>query len=454
MGKITLVFALTYVSCLGAALLVDGAWAFYIYQLVYFLNPPNRWWGSALPEISYSFITVVFMAASLFLQRDSSNPYNRVFDVPVSKWILAILFMYAAMYFLALSPESHLQALIEFAKLVIIVGLAYKLLNTEKKLDLALWAYVIGATYIGYVATGIGRSRGLRLEGIGTIDSPDSNGTAALLGPALVLLIYFAWFGNKYVKFVAAVCGALIANAVVLLNSRGTFLAIVVGATIMVSYMLFSKYQRGGQRMMAVLLVVAGLGGTAYVADDAFWERMSTLQEVTEDGEGDRGGAHRIEFWFATFKIMGDYPMGVGIRGYNMVSSRYIDPSLTKGGVARKSVHSSWFQVLAELGWPGPLLILALLLSCFLLSARAKRFLIAQDQQQKYFKMVALETALISFLVAATFINRIRAELLYWLIMFLACGANVMYLQVKQKAEDMIAGREELDALERSGQMG
>ena len=175
---------------------------------------------------------------------------------------------------------------------------------------------------------------------------------------------------------------------------------------------------------------------------------------MTDEGQGDRGGAHRIEFWFATFKIMRDYPLGVGIRGYNKVSSRYIDPSLTKGGKANKSVHSSWFQVLAEIGWPGPILFLGLFLSCFLMSARAKRFLIAQEQYQRYFKMVTLETALIVFLVAATFINRIRAELLYWLVMFLACGANVLYLQVRQKAEDLATGRVEVDALPRSQQAG
>lgn len=436
-AKITVVFVLTYVGFLATALLVDAAWAFYLYQLVYFLNPPNRWWGGALPDISYSFVTVVVLAVSMIIQRGRSVPYNRLFDVPVTKWLLGILLMYAGMYFVALSPDRHLQALIEFTKLLFIVALAYKVLNSERKLDFALWAYVIGATYIGYVATGIGRSRGLRLEGIGTIDSPDSNGTAALLGPALILLIYFAWFGNKYVKFVAAICGAVIANGIVLLNSRGSFLAILAGAVVMISYMLFSRYQMAGQRVMAILLIVAGLGGTVAVTDDAFWERMGTLREVTaeESDSRDRGGAHRVEFWLATFDIMQDYPLGVGVRGYNLVSSRYIDPSLTDGGKARKSVHSSWFQVLAEIGWPGPLLVLAMLISCFRLSARTKRYLIERQQYERYYKVVALETALIVFLISATFINRIRAELLYWLIMFLCCGANILYLRARQELE-------------------
>jgi len=199
--------------------------------------------------------------------------------------------------------------------------------------------------------------------------------------------------------------------------------------------MLLSKFQRAGQRGLAVILIVAGLGGTVYVTDAIFWERMITLKQIGEE-EGDRGGAHRIEFWFATFDIMADYPLGVGVRGYNLVSSRYIDKRLTKGGVAQKSVHSSWFQVLAEIGWPGPILIAGLLFSCYRLSKRTKVYLVGQGSYEKLFKMIAIETALLVFIVAATFINRIRAELLYWLILFLACGANVFYLQARVIKED------------------
>jgi len=43
--------------------------------------------------------------------------------------------------------------------------------------------------------------------------------------------------------------------------------------------------------------------------------------------------------------------------------------------------------------------------------------------------MLALEGALLSFLVAASFINRARAEMLYWLILFIAIASNIYYLR-------------------------
>lgn len=440
MAKITIVFILVFVGCLMAALFSNGVWAFYIYQLVYFLNPDHRWWGGSLPAISYSFITVVFMFAGLML-RYKQTSHIKYSELPMSKWILGVLAAYVFMQFFALSPDSHKQALIEFSKLIIIVGMAYKLINTEKTLDMALWAYILGATYIGYEATSMGRNRGDRLEGIGTIDAPDSNGTAAVLVPSLIFLLYYVWLGkNKYIKALAVLCGALIANGIVLFNSRGAFLAVVIGASVFVSYMLFSKFQRASQRATAIFLVVAGLGGALYVTDDLFWERMETLQNVDDD-EGDAGGAHRVAFWMASFDILADHPLGVGARGYNKVSARYLDPSLTDGGKARKSVHSTWFQGLTEIGWQGFILFSGLLYSCYRLSKKTKQHLVEAEKSDEYFKVVAIETALLSFLIAATFINLFRSQLLYWLILFLACGANIYYFQDKEAGSDKAGNR-------------
>ncbi len=282
----------------------------------------------------------------------------------------------------------------------------------------------------------MGRTGGGRLEGIGTVDAPDANDTAALLVPALIFLLYYVWLGkNKYIKVFAVLCGAYIANGLVLINSRGAFIGIFIGAVVFVCYMLFSKFQRAGQRATAVVLVVAGLGGALFVTDDVFWERMGTLKEVTED-EGDRGGAHRLEFWMASFPIMRDHPLGVGVRGFQKISANYIDPSLTRGGLANKAVHSTWFQALNEIGLLGFLLFIGLLYSCYKASKLTKQHLIKHKKYDEYFKVIAMEVALLSFLVTVSFIDRFRSVMLYWLILFLACAVNIYYLQYKAAMRD------------------
>lgn len=418
---------LVFIGGLAAALFVNGAWAFSVYQLVYFMNPENRWWAISLPSISYSYISVVVLGFVLIMRYKDESKKAILTEQPLTKWLAGILLMYIFLFLFALDFPPHKQSTIELAKLFIVMAFAYKLINDEKKLRLALWSYILGATYVGYVAFGTGRNQGLRVEGIGTVDSPDSNGIAAAIAPALVLLVYYAWMGNKYIKAATVVCAALIVNAIVLINSRGAFLAAAVGGAVFILYMLFSRVQHANQRFMAILIICGGLGGAYSLTDNYFWERMETIQEY-EDSE--KSGSHRTEFWLATFDMLEDHPMGLGVRGYNKISKFYLDPE--KYGDLNKSVHSSWFQVLAEIGWIGLALFIGMLRCCYKLSVTTKRYLVENQKIDQYFLMFAIETSLLSYLVAATFINRCRAEILYWLVLFVACAVNILYFQ-KQK---------------------
>jgi hypothetical protein len=331
------------------------------------------------------------------------------------------------MYFFALNLPVHKQFTFDFTKMIIIIAVAYKLIHSEKALNAVLWTYIIGATYVGYIAYSVGRGSNGRVEGIGMVDTGgDANYTAAALVPAAVLLIYYAWIGNKKIRLLCFVCGAFIVNALVLINSRGAFVGVVAGAGIFICYMLFSRFQRAGQRGMAIVIILAGLSGALYVADDAFWERMYTMQ-ANEDGE--RGGAGRMHFWWATFDMLEDYPMGMGIGGYKVLSGLYVDDAATNYSVENRAVHSSWFQLLGDVGWIGAGIFLGLLLSTWRLLGNTKKYLIEQKRMDAYFHMIALQCAMISFMVTATFIDRIRAEMFFWLFLFIAAAANIYYLR-------------------------
>lgn len=429
MSKFALLFLTVFLGCILAAFALSPVAAFVLYQLVYLLNPDARWWSASIPGLRYSMITVLLMMTVLLLrykELSAKSPWSRQ---PMFKWLLAILAMYYFMYLHAVNLPVHKQFTFDFLKLVIIVMVAYKLIHSERALNAVLWAYLIGVTYIGYLATITGRSAGGRVDGIGLVDGTDANDTSAVMVPAAVLLMYLAWMGNWKVKLLCAFCGAFIANGLVLLNSRGAFLGAGIGVIFFTLVMLFSRFQRKGQRAMAIFIVALGLGGGLYVTDQAFWERMGTLQA---DEEGRRGGDGRMEFWFTTFDVLRDYPMGVGIWGFQTVSAGYLSEEQLARGVGERAVHSTWFQNLAELGWAGPLLFAGLLGSVLLQNRRVKRYLIEQGRTDEYFKILALEGSLLSYMVTISFIDRFRAEIFYWLFLFLAAAANVYYLQYQE----------------------
>lgn len=436
MSKFALLFLLLFFSGVVATLTYSGVASFLLYQLVYFLNPDARWWSAQIPGISYSFVAAVLMLASLALgyrRYTEKSPWG---GQPALKWMLVLLLFYYLSYvFFALVPVMHKRFTIDFTKLVIIVFTAYKLLSSEKALNASVWAYLIGATYIGYLATITGRNSGDRVEGIGVVDSPDANGVAAALVPAGVLLLYYAWMGGWKLRLLAVVCGALIANGLVLINSRGAFLGTVAGVAPFLLLMFFSRHQQKGQKATALLIALFGISGALYVTDDQFWERMQTLQNL----ESKESGAGRVTFWLKTFDMLEDHPMGMGVDGYNLLAPVYMDEE-TRGGVEHRSVHSLWFQGLSEVGPLGFLAFLAMLGSLYRVSRKARRWVLEAGDNRKYFQLRALECALFSYLVAGSFINQFRAEILYWMILLLAAATNVFYLQHVRSREKGLSG--------------
>jgi hypothetical protein len=425
MSKFALLFITVYLGGIAATFFLSSAASFFLYQIVYFLNPDNRWWSSGIPGISYSFFAALLMLLSLAIGYRKYTVQAPWKLQPTFKWLLALLAIYYLVGFWAISPAVHDRFVFDLTKLMIITLVAYKLVHTPRRLDGALWSYIIGATYIGYLATITGRNSGDRVEGIGLIDSPDANGVAAALVPSAVLLMYYAWMGNYKVKMLCVFCGALIANGLVLINSRGAFVGVVASGGLYLMYMMFSRYRKEGQRAMAVLIIICGVSGALYVADDSFWERMNTLQNTEDEGAS---GSRRINYWIAAIEVARDYPAGLGVQGFNAVSSIYLAPE-HRGDSNSKSVHSMWFQGLTEVGWLGLGLFLMALLSLYRMSRKAKLWLLSVDETTSYFKILALECALLGYLGAASFINQFRAEILYWMIVLLAVGVNVYYLQ-------------------------
>jgi hypothetical protein len=436
MSKFALLFLMIFFGGLCAAFFYSSTAAFVLYQLVYFLNPDDRWWSAQVPSLRYSLIAVAVMAFTLLIRYKEIGPKSPLKKQPATKWVLLILGMYYVMYLFALNPVAHDTFTRDFTKTIIIMAIAYKLIFSEKALLAVMWGYVAGATYLGYLATVTGRNSGDRVEGIGLADGLDANDAAITLVPAAVLLMYFSWMGNYRVKLLCVICGALIANGLILINSRGAFLGVLISILMYLLMMLFSRHQRKGQRLMAVVIVVGGLSGAISLTDDGFWERMNTLQNIEEEGSG----AGRMTFWWATFDMMKDHPAGLGIAGYQEISINYIPPE-TRGKAEKRAVHSSWFQLLSELGWPGPILFGLLILTLFKNTRLAKKKLIAEGRSDEYFKILALEAGFIAYVIAATFIDRFRSEILWWMVLFLAAAGNIYYLQfqdIRQKVRQRL----------------
>lgn len=424
-----LLFIGCYLGGFVMAFASNPVWAFMLYQLVYFMSPLDRWWSYMLPSLSYSLFTVILMIV-VYLKDFKRHQENRIFAVPQFKWMYFIALAYVATIFHAALPDANNFATVNFIKLCIIISIAYKLIDTDSKLNGVLAAYMAGAAYVGFLAFQVGRDATGRVENIGTVDSPDSNGIAAAIAPSLVLCIYYFWVSKrKIVKFAVAVAGALVANGIVLINSRGSFLAVILSVAYFLFFLLFSKFQRKSQKSSALGLIFLGLIAAVNVIDESAIQRFYSInqEEMTEEQET---GATRMFFWVAAIDMAKDFPFGAGALGFQVHAPNYLPEGMDTGGTRNRSVHSSWFEALTETGYLGLFCLVAMLFSSFKSTKQCKLALFQLHDVDKYFKIVAIEAALLAFIVAMSFMNRFRAEILYWCVLFTACAFNIYVLKV------------------------
>lgn len=347
--------------------------------------------------------------------------------MPEAKWFVLLFCTYGIATLVAANPDMNSRFLGYLINTWVIMLVAFYFLDTEKKIELGLIFFILGAAYIGYEGMVVGRNAAGRVEGIGTVDSPEANTIAASIVPVISLITYFGWIGGWKAKAMAAVCGLLVANGLILINSRGAFLGGALSLGYFLSVMMFSKYKLPKQRLFSVLLIFVITAAVIRLVDETFIERMSTLSEQTtikDEGSGSR----RVHFWLATFDLLNDHPLGAGIYGYDTLSPIYLDPKFLgeEFGSAARAVHSLWFQALSEVGWIGFAAFVFLLVSLYRHLRRAKQILIAKNKLKQYYLLIAIEAGMLGFLVSCSFINMFRSQILYWMLLYGICASVVM----------------------------
>jgi probable O-glycosylation ligase (exosortase A-associated) len=198
--------------------------------------------------------------------------------------------------------------------------------------------------------------------------------------------------------------------------SRGGFLALAALGSV---FLLRSKHRlAAGLGVAAVGLLVFG------VMPQSFWDRMGTIGSgrdalassnsvIADEEEPDNSIAGRIHFWGVAASMASARPLvGVGHSSYNIAYNDY-DSSNGRFGRGR-SVHSVWFGILGETGYPGLLLFIAILVVTLRSAAWARRQAAsgaAPPELGHYGN--ALEAGLIAFMVGGTFVPMAYNEMIW-----------------------------------------
>jgi probable O-glycosylation ligase (exosortase A-associated) len=168
--------------------------------------------------------------------------------------------------------------------------------------------------------------------------------------------------------------------------SRGGLITLAV-----VSAALFLK-SRG---RIAIGLVFVALLVTAYQFMPAQWtERMGTIQ----DASSVETAQTRIQSWEFAANVAIHNPALGG--GFNVYQNAEVWAQYAPEGAVRRAVHSIYFRVLGEHGFPGLILFLALLYASWRSCGRVRRWTRGSPQDKWAFDLASmLQVSLLAYMV-------------------------------------------------------
>lgn len=265
--------------------------------------------------------------------------------------------------------------------------------------------YLIGAVLYSVVVmsrfdVGAGTRDSWRL---GHLYYYDANDFATFVVTALPLGIYFAHAGaTTRVRILALASLTLLMLGFVWSGSRGGFIALfaVVGYVVLRFSAIPLRWRLSATALVALTLLVT--------ASDQYWQQMGTITSDTDYNHTSETG--RLQIWSRGVGYVVDNPiLGVGPGNFATAEgtlSPLAERQMWGIGVRWNAPHNSYLQIAAELGIPGFLLYVAVIVSAFRALRRATPL------------TPALTASLIGFVVGSFFLSLAYSEMLYTLLAF------------------------------------
>jgi len=381
-------------------------YALLVYLAYAYFRPEYWLWINVVPP-NFSFITAAYVVLFSLLSGQRFVMNNRIaliFAFLVHSFISTLLsnyFTYGWVYWM------------DFFKSTIMTYFIIILVTDFTKFRLVL---LIMALFIGvegakqgwvYLLTAPGSAVNLNGQAI----LGDNNGTALgmlMLVPVIALLAQTTQHRWSRYGFWFLLIGVLYRSLST--HSRGGFLAcMALGGT----YLLRSR-----QRWRVLLGIAVVVALVLPALPEKFWDRMHTIQTYDDEETKDSSIQGRLHFWSVAVDMANAHPL-LGI-GYNCYNAAYNTYDFSQGKYRQnRAVHSSYFGVLAELGYVGAtlygLIILSALQSCRRVHKLAGKHptLLALSQSA-----TALETSFVVFLVGGAFLSYQYKELVWHFIVF------------------------------------
>lgn len=381
---------------------------------------PYRLCYSFAATFPWNQIVAVATLVSLVFSKDKKRIPLSVFSILLFLFLVwtAVCTTFAAV------PAAAWPQFEEFVKTIVMIFLTLMLVYDRERIHWLVWTVVISLGFYGLKGGVFTLLHGGNYHVYGPPNSfiANNNDMALALCVVLPLIRYLQLHEHRKIVRVGLGIGMLCTGVAVLgTYSRGGLIGLFV-----VAMALLLK----GRRRIAVMLAVVVIGATAYHFMPPQWiERMDTLHHASQTDSAET----RIQSWKFSANVAIHHPLTGG--GFN----NYLSPTLWQAyapeGAVERAVHSVYFRVLGEQGFPGLVLFLSMLiLSWYYCSSIRKASRHSQEKKWAYDLASMLQVSLLAYAVTGLASTLSYYGLIYQLMALCALLKHYLSQPVEQQA--------------------
>lgn len=386
------------------------SYAIGLYMLTFFANPKFWWWGNEYGDIRWNFYAGVLLIITVLA---SNSRVDMKMERPLSSTAVPFLALMAANAILvhvvfAANSDSSLGWLTIRLKFILLFFLIQYAVRDEKDFRITAWSIALGMAYIGYevMVNDRGSFSGGRLEGVGAAGVQSSNQLASLLITGIPLATTLVVTTRDWrLKAAALLCAGLSFNVVLMCNSRGAFLGVLLAGAV------FVWMASGPARKRSLRLVGVALFGTfLLLGDPEILERFKTT--FTEEGQRDASAQNRIRFWTAAGKMIADYPFGSGGNSFSEGRGwQYLGGDEERG---TRAIHNGFITEIADWGVQGFAVTMLFLAAVWKTTLRGRRLAVRAGDADAVVVFACVAAALTAWMVSSVFGDYLDEEWGYW----------------------------------------
>ena len=326
------------------------------------------------------------------------------FKIPQMRYVIMMACLAVVSVPLSVWPGASFVAVSEgLWRLVLFFILVCYWCKTVQDARRLIWMCCFGVSILLLVSIATGNTGGDDPSGrrFSAGSMYDPNDLALILAMLIPLLVFLLSTSGSISKLLILGMALLYFYGIVLTQSRGGFLALVAVA----SLLLFRTKLNPSLKLIisaGILLIFVTVAGTV------FWDRISTIWEPKT--EYDRTAGDRFVKWQTALVLIVTRPWGSGYGACDIAIGR-------ASGMKDQwmTAHNSFLQVGVELGVPGLIIFLSLLMRTFK-DLRQFQFLFKRQQNSETNLASMLEISLYGFVVGGFFLSQAYSMLLYLII--------------------------------------